>query len=99
MCIRDSVNALLTAGIALSKKNSNDRYIAYRPVKRLLKIWAANRSKNKEIIRKYAKKIHCSTRKAAKEMPYLKMIFQNNPSIGEELNLNIDEMNFMLEAI
>lgn len=78
-------NLFLTAGVALSKKGKKDSFVQYKPVKRLLKIWIANRTEKKEIARKFSKIMHCSTKKVMKEMPYLEQICENNPEMLNEL--------------
>ena len=81
------VNALMTAGIAFAKETDKNRFIAYKPITRLLKVWIANRNEKKIIAENFSKLTHCSAKKASKEMPYLEIILENNPLIEKELNL------------
>ncbi|MEM2956376.1 MAG: replication factor C large subunit [Candidatus Pacearchaeota archaeon] len=86
------VNALITAGIALAKNEQKEKFVNYKPITRLLKIWIANRNEKKIIAQAFAKATHCSMKKALREMPYFEIILNNNPFIEKELNL--DENNY-----
>ncbi len=77
-------NILMTAGIALSKRENKDKYVSYKPIKRLLKIWIANRTEKKSIAKRLTKVMHCSTKKVMREMPYLEKIAENNPEVMKE---------------
>jgi len=93
------MNAFLAAGVSVSKKQRNPRYISYKRPSRLLKIWLANQknAKKKAIAAKLAKVTHCSKKRAMKEMHFLKIIFENNKesSIPQELMLNGEEISFL----
>jgi replication factor C large subunit len=76
---------LITAGVALAKESPKEKYVPYRSVTRLLKIWMANRTEKKAIAKGFAKATHCSARKAYREMPYFEIIMQNYPSVEKEI--------------
>lgn len=73
------VSALTTAGIALSKKEKNPKFISYKPTTRILKIWLANQSnaRKKSISQKIAAKIHSSTKEVYSDFDYYRMLFSN----------------------
>src|SRR3989338_8542361 len=82
------VNELITAGIALSKKEKYHQFVAYKPTTKLLKIWMANQRylKRKEIAGKIAEKTHTSTRVAVQStIPYLQHIFRKNKQRSQEI--------------
>ena len=86
------INALLTAGIATSKKEKNKKMVSYKPTSRLLKIWWANQKnmKKKAIAAKFAEKTHCSTKRAIENIPYIQNIFKNNKEMAQEIAQEID---------
>lgn len=94
------VNAFLSAGIAVSKKEKNKGFISYTPTTRILKIWKANMkyAKKKSIAEKLAKKTHCSRRKAMQEIEFLKLAckskkFQEN--FTQTLELDEEEQGWL----
>lgn len=96
-------NALLTAGIALSKSSSHRKAgdVKYARSSRPLKYWIMNakNGKKKAIAEKLAKACHTSKRKALKSMmPYFRLQFSNNPkAISEELKLEEDEAEWITD--
>ncbi len=93
------VNALITAGVAVSKDEKYSGFVNYRPTKRIFKYWLAKRSNMKRdaIAEKVAFRTHTSKRDAIKNgVPYLRMIFKKNKnmanSIADELDLNEEEV-------
>ena len=82
------VNTFITAGVAFAKNEPKERYVPYKAVTRLLKIWISNRTEKKAIAEGFSKVMHCSKRKALREMPYLQLILENNPSIEKEIEIN-----------
>ncbi len=95
------VNALLSAGVALSKKTKNRQAVKYNRTTRPLKIYIAN-SKNaklKSIAQKLAGKTNSSLKTAMREqIPYLRMIFRNKKIgglVSEELELNDEEIEWL----
>jgi len=94
------INTLLTAGVAVSKKEKYANFVSYRPTSRILKIWRAKmrNAKRNSIAEKIAKKTHSSTKRVLKDtLPYLKFIFQKKKGedIIEELELNDDEVDWL----
>lgn len=96
------VNALMTAGIALAKKERKKEFIQYTPTERILTLWKAKMKyeKRNTIAEKIAKKTHTSKRYAIQHvMPYMKKIFENNyvhkQALAHELDLDPDEVVWM----
>ncbi len=81
------INALLTAGVALSKDEKYKQFIKYTPTKRILKLWRANMTyqKRKSIAVKIAEKTHTSLKQSIKNMPYIQTIFKKNKQMAEEI--------------
>lgn len=77
----------MTAGVALAKNAPKEKYVSYKPVTRLLKIWRANRNEKKAIAKGFAQVTHCSAKKSYREMPYFEIMLRNNPAIEKELKL------------
>jgi replication factor C large subunit len=95
------INALLTAGIACSKKQKYSHIIKYRQTTRIFKMWRAKNKnlRKKTIAEKISSLTHCSLKKTIKEtMPYIKFIHkQNNKLLKEELNLDEDELKYLIK--
>jgi replication factor C large subunit len=91
---------LLTAGIALAKKEKYKDINEYKQNSRLLKIWIANakNAKRKAIAEKWASYTHVSSDKAFKDIFFLKNIFKNKEyakKITEELELEKEEVDWL----
>ncbi|MDP2909130.1 MAG: replication factor C large subunit [Nanoarchaeota archaeon] len=94
------VNDLLTAGVAVSKKNKSDDLVSYKPTSRILKIWKAKmrNAKKKSIAEKIARNTHTSTRRVLRDtLPYLEFIFKKRKGgdIIEELGLDEEEVEWL----
>jgi len=95
------INALLTAGVAVSKDEKYKEFTQFGPTRRLLKIWMANQkyAKRKAIAQKLAIKTHTSTRKAVQDLTYLQQVFrkdrESGARIAEELELSDDEIAWL----
>jgi len=94
---------LLSVGIAISKKEKNPDFVAYKPTDRILKIWIANQknAKRKAIAEKIASRTHTSTKEAIKNMPYIRMIFKNSEhefveKNSEHFKLEKEEVEWMM---
>ena len=89
-------NILLSAGIVLSKKSPKGGFTKYQKPSRILKIWISNeQNKNKNtIVAKYARKIHCSKKKAMKEFHLIKHILKND-KLQAKLNLSEQEIDYI----
>lgn len=73
------INALLTAGVAVSKDEKYREFVKYSPTQRLLKIWKANMKyqKRKAIAGKIAKKTHSSVKDTIKNTyPYIQFMMK-----------------------
>jgi len=98
------INAMLTAGVAVSKDEKYREFVKYVPTQRLLKIWMANQkyAKRKAIAAKIAHRTHTSTRVALQStMPYIQDIYKKKSSmagqITEFLELNDDEIAWLMK--
>lgn len=96
------INALITAGIAVSKKEKYRHYVEYRPTGRLLKLWWAKQRnmKKKAIAEKIALKTHTSSKDALKNtMPYFQFTFKKDRtfrnSVIRELDLSSEEIEWL----
>lgn len=89
-------NILLSAGISTAKKQPKTGFTRYKKPSRILRIWINNQQEKhkKSIISKYAKHIHCSTKKASKEFHIVKTILKN-PLIQNQLNFNEQEIAYV----
>ena len=89
-------NILLSAGISISKKTPKTGFTKYKQPSRILKIWISNNAlkHKKTILSKYAKKVHCSTRKAAREFHNIKA-FLKKPNIQKELDFSESEIAYL----
>jgi len=95
------INALLTAGIAVSKDEKYHKFVQYKPTGRLLKLWWAKQKsfKKKAIASKIAEKTHSSTKEIIKDIEYFKIIFKKNKEmankISEYLELDNEEIKWL----
>ena len=94
------INTLLTAGVALSKKERYNQFISYKPTSRILKLWKAKmkNAKRNAIAEKIASKTHSSTKRVlADTLPYLKFIFKKRKGedMIDELELDDDEVDWL----
>ena len=91
-------NIFQSAGVSFSKKSALHGFTKYEPPKRILKIWINNQKivQKKSISKKYAKLVHCSTKRVMADFPILKIIMQKN-SIQKQLNLSEEEQAFLLK--
>ncbi len=99
------INALITAGIASSKKEKNKNIVEYKPTGRILKLWWANQKamRKKEIAGKIAGKTHTSKKEILKStMPYLPIMFKNKEmsrNIVDELGLDEEEVKWLKSQV
>lgn len=90
-------NIFQSAGISFAKTHSMPpSFTRYEPPKRILKIWLNNQKmeKKKTISKKYAKYVHCSTKRAMRDFALIKIIVQNQ-TVQEQLRLSEDELEFL----
>jgi len=95
------INALITAGVAVSKDKRYEKFVSYKPTGRILKMWWAKQKsmKKKAVAEKLAHHTHTSTREAIKSIPYFQLIFKKDKKISgqiaEELNLDKDQVTWL----
>ncbi|MEI6849767.1 MAG: replication factor C large subunit [archaeon] len=90
-------NIFQSAGISFAKPGIlPPSFTRYEPPKRILKIWLNNQKmeKKKTISRKYAKLVHCSTKRAMRDFAMLKIIIQKQ-EIQDQMRLSEDEVDFI----
>jgi replication factor C large subunit len=89
-------NAFQSAGISFAKATPIQGFTSYDRPKRVLKIWLNNRKteKKKSISRKYARLVHCSTKRIMRDFNLLKPILQNS-KVQNQLDLSDDERDFL----
>ena len=93
------VNALLSAGVAVSKTERNKNPVAYQQTQRILKLWIAKQkyAKRLGIAEKIAAKNHVSSSYAVQHIvPYVKHMFRNNQTMREQM---IAEFEFDADEI
>ncbi|MGM5483461.1 MAG: replication factor C large subunit [Nanobdellota archaeon] len=88
------INALLTAGVGLSKDKINPIDIHYKEGNRILKIWQANMkySKRKSICEKLAEKQHSSIKQVTKDFSYIKNAILSS---SEWIGLDEEEKKYL----
>ena len=95
------INALITAGIAVSKDEKYKKFVQYKPTGRLLKLWWAKQKsmKKKAIAAKIALKTHSSTKEVLRDIEYFKIIFKKNKemakAIEEYADLGREEVDWL----
>lgn len=90
-------NALLSYGIASSKKDIKTGFTSYKKPTRILKIWLNNKrtEKKKSIAKKYSRYVHVGEKRALREFPIIKNIIANNSGIQKELKLSEEEVEYL----
>src|SRR3989344_3811767 len=90
-------NIFQSAGISYAKDKPKASFTKYERPQRILKIWLNNTimSKKKTISQKYAKYVHCSTKRAMRDFSLIKKIIQNDQIIQEQLKLGPEEIDFI----
>jgi replication factor C large subunit len=94
------INAMITAGVAVSKDKKYDKFVEYKPTGRLLKIYWANikNAKRKAIAEKIAEHTHSSVKDIIKQIDYFRVMFRNKEMaerIADELDLNSEEIEYL----
>jgi len=89
-------NALLSYGIASSKKNEKLGFTSYKKPSRILKMWLNNQKeeKRKSIASKYASYVHIGEKRAMREFKMIKPILLNQ-EVQKELRLSEDEISYL----
>lgn len=90
-------NIFQSAGISYAKEKSKASFTKYERPQRILKIWLNNRimAKKKTISQKYARYVHCSTKRAMADFGIIKKIVASKPEIAKNLHLSDEEMEFI----
>jgi len=95
------INNLLTAGIALSKKEKYPGFNKYTRTTRILRMWQFNQknAKKKSIAGKIAEKTHTSSKRVIQDtLPYIKTIFKNkekSKNLIEYFDLDDAEVGYL----
>ncbi len=96
------INNLLTAGIALSKKEKYPGFNKYTRTTRILNMWQFNQknAKRKSIAQKIAIKTHNSSKRVVKDtLPYLKILFKTNKEkagrLAEYFEMDKEEVAYL----
>ncbi len=87
------INNLLTAGIALAKKEKYSGFNKYTRTTRILKLWMFNQknAKRKAIAAKIAEKTHTSSKRVIQDtLPYVKLIYKRNANMANKLSKYFD---------
>ncbi len=89
---------MMTAGVAMSKKNRYASFTQYRPPEFLMMMGRTKKSRamRNEICAKIGKRLHASSKTVRTEyLPYLKIIMKNDPEAAKQLGLGEDEIKFL----
>ena len=89
-------NIFQSAGISFAKSTPITGFTSYEKPKRVLKIWLHNQKseKKKTIAKKYARLVHCSTKRIMRDFSLLRPILQNI-KIQKQLQLSEEEIDFL----
>lgn len=89
-------NAFQSAGVSYAKSKPLTGFTKYEPPKRILKIWLNNQKmeKKKTIAKKYARMVHCSTKRAMRDFDLLRPIIQR-PAVQTQLKLSEEEIEYL----
>lgn len=93
------IDALLSAGVAVSKKQRNKNPVAYEQTQRLLKIWIAKQKYAKrQAIAEKLTSAHISSAKALNSVVYVKEMFKNKKmkeKLIAEFDFDADEVAWL----
>jgi hypothetical protein len=89
-------NIFQSAGISYAKSCPLAGFTRYDRPRRVLKIWLNNQkiAKKKTIAKKYARYVHCSTKRAMRDFSLLKPVLQQD-GIQKALNLSEEEIVYL----
>ncbi|MSS74221.1 replication factor C large subunit [Candidatus Pacearchaeota archaeon] len=90
-------NIFQSAGISYAKDKPKSAFTKYERPQRILKIWLNNTkmAKKKTISQKYARFVHCSTKRAMRDFYLIKKIIGQNPETIKSLQLTDEEVEFI----
>ena len=93
------IDALLSAGVAVSKKHRNKNPVVYEQTQRLLKIWIAKQKYAKrQAIAEKLTSAHMSFREGVKSVVYIKQMFKNKEmkdKLIAEFDFDADEVMWL----
>lgn len=81
-------NTIMSAGVAVAKREKNKNFVKYSPTMRLLKIWQNNKkyAARNSVVEKLANQTHCSKHKTMQStLPFAKQAFKNNQDFSASL--------------
>jgi len=86
------INALITAGVAVSKDEKYNKFTQYKPTGRILKMWWAKQKsmKKKAIAEKIAENTHTSKKEILKSFPYFHVMFKKDKQLSKNLTEELD---------
>ncbi len=87
------MNALLSAGVMVSKKERSKKFVSYKQTSRILKLWMAKQKyqKRKSVGEKLAEVTHTSVRRCVQDtLPFVQLLFQREKGIARELVRELD---------
>ncbi len=89
-------NIFQSAGISYAKKAPNHGFTKYETPKRILKLWMHNQriAAKKTIAKKYARLVHCSSKRALRDFQLIKPVLQNT-RVQQQLRLSEEEIEFL----
>ncbi len=89
-------NIFQSAGVSFAKLAPSEGFTKYDRPKRILKIWLHNQKtvQKKTIAKKYAKFVHCSTKRIMRDFSLLKPVLKN-PLVQTQLKLSEEEIDFL----
>jgi len=89
-------NAFQSAGVSYAKDYPLAGFTKYERPKRILKIWLNNQriARKKTISKKYARYVHCSSKRVMKEFPLIMPILKKE-SVQKQLRLSEDEVSYL----
>lgn len=89
-------NIFQSAGVSYAKKRDKEGFTKYERPKRVLKIWMNNQriEKKKTIAKKYARFVHCSTKRVMRDFPMLVSILKQE-EVQKKLQMSDEEITFV----
>lgn len=89
-------NVFQSAGVSYAKTASLDGFTKYDRPKRVLKIWLNNQKivRKKSIAKKYARFVHCSTKRAIRDFSLLTPIIKQD-DVQKKLKFSDEEIAYM----
>lgn len=89
-------NVFQSAGISYAKPAPKEGFTRYEKPKRILKIWLNNQkiAKKKTIAKKYARLVHCSTKRAMRDFTLIAPIIKQE-SVQKKLRLSDEEVAYL----